>query len=103
MHVAIVGGDLLGHARIRAAAARFGATVTVHPGPEVPEADVVVIDLEAVDPDGLGAIPGSTRVVGVYPHKNAALAARAEAAGIEAVPRSLFARDLDRVLRGRAD
>lgn len=103
MHVAIVGGDLLGHARIRAAAARLGATVTVHPGPEVPAADVVVVELEAVDPDALGPIPGSTRVVGIYPHKDAALAARAEAAGIEAVPRSRFARDVEGVLTGRGD
>ena len=100
MHVAIVGGDLLGHARIRDAAARLGATVTLHPGPDIPEADVVVVDLETLDPSGLGPRPPSVRVLGIYPHKNTDLAARAEKAGIEPVPRSRFVREVEELLRG---
>jgi hypothetical protein len=100
MHVAIVGGDLLGHARIRDAAARLGATVTLHPGPDIPEADVVVVDLETIGPDALSPPPSSVRVLGIYPHKDAELAARAERVGIEPVPRSRFARDAEELLRG---
>jgi hypothetical protein len=95
-----VGADLLGQARIRDAAERLGASVSVHPGPELPAADVVVVDLEATDPDLVGAVPPGTRVVGVYPHKDAALGARAAAAGIEPVPRSRFVRELDEILAG---
>jgi hypothetical protein len=100
MHVAIVGGDLLGRTRIRDAAERLGAVVTVHPGPEIPAADLVVVDLEFVDPDALGPRPPSARVVGIYPHKDTGLAARAERLGIEPVPRSHFATHAQEVLRG---
>jgi hypothetical protein len=100
MHVAIVGVDLLGQARIRDAATRLGATVSLHPGPDIPEADVVVVDLETIDPDVLSEPPSSVRVLGIYPHKNTALAARAEKAGIEPVPRSRFVREVEELLRG---
>jgi hypothetical protein len=100
MHVAIVGVDLLGQARIRDAATRLGATVSLHPGPGIPEADVVVVDLETLDPSGLVPPPPSVRVLGIYPHKDTDLAARAERAGIEPVPRNRFVRELDALLQG---
>jgi len=100
VHVAVVGADLMAQARVREAAARIGASVTVHPGPDLPEADVVIVDLEGVAPEALGPVPIGSRALGIYPHKDASLADRARRAGVEPIPRSRFARDLDRLLSG---
>lgn len=58
-------------------------------------ADLVIVDLRAAGVLGVaGDLPG-VRVVGFGPHVDGDLLAAAEAAGIEAMPRSRFFRLLD--------
>ena len=99
MHVAIVGSDLMIESRVREAAARLGASVSVHESPPAEvAADVMIVDLEAIEPASVAT--SSARIIGVYPHVRSDLAAAARTAGIEPIPRSRFVRDLDRIVGG---
>lgn len=100
----LVGGDLAARARVADAAARAGLElVTTGPaglsgalgGGRV---RLVIVDLDDAPSDALDVVaeqrPSSARVVGFYSHVDLELGQRARAAGIEAVPRGRFWREL---------
>jgi hypothetical protein len=99
----LLGGDLAARARVAEAAARAGLElVTTSPaglsgalrGGRV---RLVIVDLDDAA-DALDVVaeqrPSSARVVGFYSHVDVELGQRARAAGIEAVPRGRFWREL---------
>lgn len=95
--VAVLGGDLMAEARIRAAVEGAGGRlVRIGEGmePEVP-IDLLVVDLETTEPPAAGS---AERVVGYYPHLRPELAAAAAGAGMEAIPRSRFFRELPELI-----
>lgn len=103
--VLLVGGDLSARARLDAAAQRAGwdlRTCRPEDAGEVLRAesiDLVVADLDSgrnVALEALRDVPA--RVVGFYSHVDTALGDAARAAGVEAVPRGRFWRDLEELL-----
>jgi len=111
--VAAVAPDLFFASKIEATLSAAGHEVTMLTEPDaaaLAAADIVIVDLTAVDP---GALPrNAVPVLGFYPHVDAALRERAEAAGIDlVVPRSRMAREMPHLVdaltggqsQGRAD
>ncbi|MGH2693678.1 MAG: hypothetical protein ACRDJJ_02570 [Actinomycetota bacterium] len=100
--VLLVGGDLSARARLEAAAQRTGSELRTCRLEDVAEAvgaepiDLVVADLDSGREIVVEALRDvTTRVVGFYSHVDTALGEAAKAAGIEAVPRGRFWRELD--------
>ncbi len=66
---------------------------------ELDGADLVVADLDAVEPEALGAL--GVPAIGFYQHTDTETKARADAAGIEVVvPRSRMVRELPQLVDG---
>ncbi|HET6831956.1 MAG TPA: hypothetical protein VFH44_11470 [Solirubrobacterales bacterium] len=87
--------DLMLASRVEAPLAAAGHEVTVSsdPGAEAGSYDVVVADLELVDPALIAA--AGPPAIGFYSHVDVATRRRAEAAGLDlVVPRSRMAREL---------
>ena len=92
MTVFAVVGDLMDRARIDEAildvqhvtAGTIGHLATNH--------DVVLVDLVRMGPSVALAVATGARVIGFAPHVDEDALARAEAAGVEALPRSVFFR-----------
>lgn len=102
--VALV-NDLMLASRVEGSLRAAGHEVTVKatPDAETVEADAIVADLEAVDPDAVVAIGPPT--LGFYSHVDVETRRRAELAGFDVVvPRSRMARELpalvERLLAG---
>jgi len=92
--VALV-SDLMLASRVEGSLRAAGHEVTVKatPDAETVEADAIVADLEAVDPDAVVAIGPPT--LGFYSHVDVETRGRAELAGFDVVvPRSRMAREL---------
>ncbi len=92
--VALV-SDLMLASRVEGSLRAAGHEVTVKatPDAETVEADAIVADLEAVDPDAVVAIGPPT--LGFYSHVDVETRRRAELAGFDVVvPRSRMAREL---------
>jgi hypothetical protein len=103
--VLLVGGDLSARARLDAAAQRAGwdlRTCRPEDAAEVVGAepvDLVVADLDSGRDVALEALRDvAVRVVGFYSHVDTALGEAATVAGVEAVPRGRFWRELDDLL-----
>ena len=87
--------DLMLASRVEGSLRAAGHEVTVKatPDSETVEADAIVADLEAVDPDAVVAIGPPT--LGFYSHVDVETRRRAELAGFDVVvPRSRMAREL---------
>jgi hypothetical protein len=100
--IVAISPDLLLGSKVEAMLTAAGHEVTLSPSlPEAPfeEADLIVADLDAEDPQALAnlAIP----VLGYYSHVNALTREAAENAGIALViPRSRMARELPDLVAG---
>lgn len=103
--VLLVGGDLNAQARVGDAAHRAGGTLqrvsTEDLAAEIASKtpSMVVIDLDEVGAEALAATPQdssseSPMVVAYFSHVDAALGESARAAGVEALPRGRFWREL---------
>ena len=93
--IRIIGRDLKDRDRLERAATRAGLDLTPTDAP--PAVIVVDLDREGVPKD----LPEGIRTVGYYSHVNEELARRADAAGIEAIPRGKFWTELpDLLTRG---
>jgi DNA-binding response OmpR family regulator len=104
--VLLVGGDLSARARLEAAAERTGAELRTCRPEDAAEAalrepvDLIVVDLDSGRESALEALRDvPARTVGFYSHVDTELAEAAKAAGVEAVPRGRFWRQLDELLR----
>lgn len=104
--VLLVGGDLSARARVEAAAKRAGWELRTCRTDDVADVvrgesvDLVIADLDSGRDVVLEALRGvAPRVVGFYSHVDAALGEAATAAGVEALPRGRFWRELDELLR----
>jgi hypothetical protein len=101
--VVLVTTDLLAVGRVEGAARAAGWDVEVV-SPGRPYAgigrapDLVVVDLEAVGKDKLGDLAFGARTIGFYSHVDEELGRVAAAAGIEALPRGRFWRELPGLL-----
>src|SRR5688572_20837618 len=86
--------------RVRAALAAAGHSTDVVPSlPESTGAEVLVCDLDAVDPDAVAA--AGLPSLGFYSHVDVETRQAAEAAGVDVVvPRSRMARELPQLLAG---
>jgi hypothetical protein len=101
--VVLVGGDLAARARVADAAARAGLELFTTSPAGVSDAlrdgrvRLVIVDLDDAA-DALDVVAeqrdSSARAVGFYSHVDVELGRRARAAGIEAVPRGRFWREL---------
>jgi len=92
--VALV-ADLMLASRVEGSLRAAGHEVVVQgePGPDAGQADLIVADLEAVDPAAVVAIGPPT--LGFYSHVDVDTRKRAEDAGFDlVVPRSRMAREL---------
>ena len=92
--------DLMLASRVEGALRAAGHEVRIEPSlPEVVEADVVVCDLDAVEPEAIVAT--GLPALGFYAHTDVETRRRAEAAGLQpVVPRSRMARDLVALVDG---
>jgi hypothetical protein len=98
MRVVVFAPDLADRSRIEAALAATGDVQIVRRADELVSAargaDVVVVDLER-SPDVLpDVVAAAGRVVGFGPHVDVDLLRGAEAAGVQALPRSQFFADI---------
>ena len=87
--------DLMLASRVEGSLTAAGHEVTVRgdPGADASDFDLIVADLELVDPDPVAAIGPPT--LGFYSHVDVETRRRAEAAGFDlVVPRSRMAREL---------
>ena len=89
-----IGSDLRDRDRLERAAATVGLGVT--PSDEAPAVVVIDLDREAI-PE---VLPTGARLLGYYSHIDPGAAARAEAAGITAIPRGRFWSTLPDALLG---
>lgn len=98
MNVALLCPDLLFGSKVEGALRAAGHEVTRHDGLAASlDADVVVVDLDALGPVAVDGIPR----IGFYPHVDQELRRQAEAAGFDAVvPRSRMARETAVVVEG---
>lgn len=109
MRVHLASGDLQSRARIGSAAERLGLELTtgaaVGFGDHLDGVGVLVLDLDAGRDAALtelahaatsGEVPA--RVLGFYSHVDEELRAAAEAAGVEAITRGEFWRNLEEIL-----
>jgi hypothetical protein len=92
--------DLMLSSRVVESLAAAGHTTDVVPSlPEATEADVVVCDLDAVDPDAVAA--AGLPSLGFYSHVEIETRRAAEAAGVDVVvPRSRMVRELPALVEG---
>ena len=90
----------MARSRLEAAANEAGAAFRVVTLEELRGGDLDPGTIVVVDLDELGdRVPTvGARIVGYYSHIDDGVRQRAEAAGIEALPRSRFWRELDRLL-----
>ena len=94
----VVGRDLKDRDRLERAAKAAG--LGLGPQRDEPPAIVVIdLDREGIPTD----LPPGALAVGYYSHVNEAIAERAEAAGIAAIRRGTFWKDIDQILRPVAD
>jgi DNA-binding response OmpR family regulator len=108
MDVLFVGDDLMARARVEDAAKRSGARVEVATldeiGRKVGDGEaVVLVDLDRAGADGLAPlseVAGRTRVIGYFSHVDEELGKKAQAEGVEALPRGRFWRELPSILAG---
>ena len=91
--IRIIGKDLKDRDRLERAATAAGLDLEPADGP--PAVIVVDLDREGVPAD----LPPGIRAIGYYSHVNEELAGRAKLAGIEAIPRGKFWKDLSELLR----
>ena len=94
-HVLALVTDLMLASRVEGSLRAAGHDVEVlgEPGPDAAEADLIVADLEAVDPAAVAAIGPPT--LGFYSHVDVETRKRATEAGFDlVVPRSRMAREL---------
>lgn len=112
--VLLVGGDLNAQARVGDAAHRAGGTLqrvsTEDLAAEIASKtpSMVVIDLDEVGAEALAATPQdsgseSPMVVAFFSHVDAALGESARAAGVEALPRGRFWRELPSLVESAFD
>lgn len=112
--VVLLGGDLNARVRIERAARARGLEVVTSTVGELPgvlsRARLVIVDLDSVGRevlDALSATRDAARVdvpaIGYFSHVDAALGAAAAAAGVEALPRGRFWRELDAVVARARD
>lgn len=105
--VAVV-DDMFFKSKIRAVAEAVGVEISFPRTKEAlaekaQQADLVIVDLQSqkFDPLSLPSELGTTRLLGFFSHVEVELQRRALAAGFtEVVPRSVFARDLPKILSG---
>jgi nucleoside-diphosphate-sugar epimerase len=93
--VAVLGTDLMLASRVTTALDEAGHEVEQMGSlpDELDGVDLVVADLDAVEPERLGRL--AVPVIGFYRHTDTETKARAEAAGLDlAVPRSRMVREL---------
>ena len=107
--VLLVGGDLNAQARVGDAARRVHAELRrVAPGDLAAEIaskapSLIVIDLDDVGAEVLTALPqdrGGSNVVAYFSHVDTDLGERARQAGVEALPRGRFWRELPTLVAG---
>lgn len=90
--VQVLVGDLLLASKVTETLGSAGHELLGGPAPD-PEAELIVADLDAVDPAAVAASGPLT--LGFYPHTDVETRKRAEAAGFDlVVPRSRMAREL---------
>lgn len=94
MTVFAIVGDLMDRARIDEAILDVHHATLGTIGSLAADGDLVLVDLRAAGPGVALAVATGARVVGFAPHVDDDVLARAEAAGCEALPRSVFFRRL---------
>jgi hypothetical protein len=100
--IVAIAPDLMLGTRIQETLSAAGHDVSLSPSAtEAPldEADILVVDVERENPEAVVGL--GMPVLGFYPHTDADLRARAEAAGIDlVVPRSRLAREMPELVKG---
>ena len=94
MTVYAIVGDLMDRARIDEAILDVQHVTAGTIGHLATEQDTVLVDLVRTGPAVALAVATGARVVGFAPHVDTEALARGEAAGVEALPRSVFFRRL---------
>src|SRR5688500_12082468 len=94
----VVGRDLKDRDRLERAAAAAGLGLAPL-GDEPPALVVIDLDREGIPTD----LPPGALAVGYYSHVNETIGALAEAAGIAAIRRGTFWKDIDQILRPVAE
>jgi hypothetical protein len=87
-------GDLMDRARIDEAILDVQHVTAGTIGHLAADGDIVLVDLRRIGPAVALAVATGARVVGFAPHVDSDTLAAAEAAGVEALPRSVFFRRL---------
>ena len=108
VRVLLVGADLMGRARVEEAVRRAGGTLVTCAPDELGAAlrerdpDVVIVDLDSAGAAAVAAASGAAgpRLLGYFSHVDAALGDAARSAGIDALPRGRFWRELPNLLEG---
>jgi hypothetical protein len=100
--VLVLTTDLLAIGRIEAAARAAGWSISVV-RPDVDpssagDADLIVVDLDALGPGAVPAFAPTADVVGFFSHVDKDLGEAAARAGIDVFPRGRFWRELPRLL-----
>ncbi len=101
--VVLVGGDLAALARVERVAQAAGVELISCRDPadaETQPDDLVLVDLDRIVPAAAAPLPG--QVVGFYSHVAEDVAAAARAAGVTALPRGRFWRELPGLVEGLA-
>jgi hypothetical protein len=100
--IVTIAPDLMLGTRIQETLSAAGHDVSLSPSAtEAPldEADLLVVDVERENPEAVVGL--GMPVLGFYPHTDADLRARAEAAGVDlVVPRSRLAREMPELVEG---
>jgi hypothetical protein len=91
-------GDLMDRARIDEAILEVRHVTAGTIGHLAVEGDLVLVDLVRMGPAVALAVATGARVVGFAPHVDETTLASAAAAGVEALPRSVFFRRLPELL-----
>jgi hypothetical protein len=91
-------GDLMDRARIDEAILDVQHVSAGTIGHLATDGDVILVDLVRMGPSVALAVATGARVVGFAPHVDGEALAAAEAAGIDALPRSVFFRRLPELL-----
>lgn len=94
MRVFAIVGDLMDRARIDEAVLDVQHVTAGTIGHLATEDDVVLVDLVRMGPTVSLAVATGARVIGFAPHVDDDTLSKAEAEGVEALPRSIFFRRL---------